>query len=282
MHIEGRMEQAKDRLEVLERIKEYEKNGWWDKDVENDPPSKVLMPNEIDYLNKKLSSKIATFFANKSGTKFFEKMIKNNQLIIKKVNGIENLLAVQGGAIVTSNHFNACDNYAIYRAMKPYFPRKFRLWKVIREGNYTNSPPPFGFVMRNCNTLPLSSNTETMKKFLTATKELLERGEKILIYPEQGMWWNYRKPRPTKNGAYSIAASNNVPIVPIFITMEDSEFVGPDGFNIQAYTINFMPAIYPNPEFNKKENVSYMQEENYRMCKECYEKFYQTPLTYEK
>ena len=274
------MEKAKDRIEVLDRIKEYEKNGWWDKAVENDPPSKVLMPNKIDYLNKKLSSKIATFFANKVGTKFFENMIKNNQFIIKKVNGIENMLAVKGGAIITSNHFNACDNYAIYRAMKPHYPKKFRLWKIIREGNYTNSPPPFGFIMRNCNTLPLSSNTEAMKKFLNATKELLKRGEKILIYPEQNMWWNYRKPRPTKNGGYRLAVNNNVPIVPVFITMEDSEFMGGDGFPIQEYTINFMPAIYPKQDLNKKENIEYMQEENYRLCKECYEDFYKIPLTY--
>ena len=274
------MEKAKDRLEVIERIKEYEKNGWWDRDVENDPPAKVLMPNEIDYLNKKLSSKIATSFANKAGTKFYENLIKNNQLIIKKVNGLENLLVIQGGAIITSNHFNVCDNYAIYRAMKPHYPKKFRLWKVIREGNYTNSPPPFGFILRNCNTLPLSSSTETMKKFMRATSELLKRGEKILIYPEQGMWWNYRKPRPTKNGAYRLAVNNDVPVVPVFITMEDSEFMGADGFSIQAYTINFMPAIHPKRELSKKENIEYMQQENYRMCKECYEEFYKIPLTY--
>ena len=274
------MEKAKDRLEVLERIREYEKNGWWEKDVENDPPSKVLMPDKIDYLNKKLINKIATYFANIAGTRFFEKMIKNKQLIIKDVKGIENFLAVKGGAIVTSNHFNACDNYAIYKAIKPHMPRKFKLYKVIREGNYTNSPPPFGFVMRHCNTLPLSSNTETMKKFLSAVKILLDRGEKILVYPEQGMWWNYRKPRPTQLGAYKMAVSNNVPIIPIFITMEDSEHIGPDGFPVQEYTINFFPAIYPKDELSKKENIEYMKEENYRICKECYENFYKVPLTY--
>ena len=84
------MEKAKDRLEILDRIKEYEKNGWWDKDVENDPPTIELKPDKVDYLNKKLSSKIATFFANIAGTNFFEKMIKNNQFIIKQVNGLYN------------------------------------------------------------------------------------------------------------------------------------------------------------------------------------------------
>ena len=38
------------------------------------------------------------------------------------------------------------------------------------------------------------------------------------------MWNNYRKPRPTKTGAYRLAVNNDVPIIPVFITMEDSEY----------------------------------------------------------
>ena len=274
------MEKSQDRLDILEKIKEYEKNGWWDRDVENDPPTIELKPDKVDYLNKKLSSKIATYFANKAGTNFFEKMIKKKQFIIKEVRGIENYLAVKGGAVVTSNHFNPCENYAVYRAIKPHENKKFRLYKVIREGNYTNSPPPFGFIMRHCNTLPLSSNTETMKKFLSATKVLLGRGEKILIYPEQAMWWNYRKPRPCQNGAYKIAVMNNVPIIPVFITMEDSDIIGPDGFPVQEYIVNFMPAIYPKEDLSRAENQNYLKEENFRVWKDCYENFYKIPLKY--
>ena len=40
------MEKAKDRLEVLEKIKFNEQNGLWNDPVENDPPSKVLMPDQ--------------------------------------------------------------------------------------------------------------------------------------------------------------------------------------------------------------------------------------------
>ena len=43
-----------------------------------------------------------------------------------------------------------------------------RLYKVIREGNYTNFPGLYGFFFRNCDTLPLSSNKRTMIEFLKA------------------------------------------------------------------------------------------------------------------
>ena len=59
------MEKAQDRLEILEKIREYEKNGWFDRDVENDPPTRPLRPGEADFVGKKLSARIATRFANR-------------------------------------------------------------------------------------------------------------------------------------------------------------------------------------------------------------------------
>ncbi len=273
------MEQSEQRLKILARIAELERTEQWDKDVEDDPETIVLMPDKIDYLNEKLSSKIKTYFANIAGTRFFEKLIKNGQFIIDRVNGIENYLAVQGGAIITSNHFNPCDNYAIWRTLKPHMNGRY-LYKVIREGNYTNPPSPYGFFMRNSNTLPLSSNTATMKKFLKAVDVLLKRGENILIYPEQAMWWNYRKPRPLKEGAFRLAVNSNVPILPVFITMEDSDVMDGDGFPVQKYILNFLPAIYPDANLNRRDNIARMMQENYDAWVKTYEEFYGAKLVY--
>ena len=275
------MEKAPERLKVLAKIEENERAGLFNDDVEDDPPTIELLPNKVDYLNKKLSNKIATVIANKAGTAFFEKLIKSGQFIIKEIRGIENYLSVEGGALITCNHFNACDNYAVYRAIRPYLGKR-KLYKVIREGNFTNVPGPIGFFFRHCNTLPLSSNKDTMKKFMVAMNTLLARGEKILIYPEQAMWWNYRKPRPMKTGAFRFAVTCNVPIVPVFITMEDSETLDPNGFPVQEYTIHFLKPIYPNKELAKKENIDYLMKENYRVWVETYENFYNKKLKYLK
>lgn len=275
------MEKSAERLKVLKKIEELEREEKWDIDVEEDPETKTLMPNQIDYLNKKLTSKIANFFANIAGTSFYEKLIKKRQLIIKEVKGIENFLQVKEGAIITCNHFNVCDNYAVWRVIKPHMKGK-NLWKVIREGNYTNSPPPFGFILRNCNTLPLSSNVETMKNFMSAVNVLLKRGEKILVYPEQAMWWNYKKPRPFKSGAFRFAATNLVPVIPFFITMEDSDVLDADGFYVQEYTIHIMPAIYPDKNKTRNENMEELRSKNFEVWKEVYEKTYNTKLEYLK
>ena len=273
------MEKSAHKLELLRRIAALEKRQLWHLDVEDDPETYPLMPDQIDYLNEKISNKIKNKIANIFGARFFDKMIANKQLIIKEVRGIENFTAVEGGRIVTCNHFSVGDNYAVWVALRDHMDGKF-LYKVIREGNYTNPPKPFGLFMRHCNTLPLSSQRTTMVKFMKAFAELLRRGETILIYPEQGMWWNYRKPRPMQDGAFSIAVRNKAPIVPIFITMEDSDVIDPDGFPVQEYTLHIMPAIYPDPTLSLREAKEDMRKKNYDAWVQVYEHFYDKKLVY--
>ncbi len=267
------------KLELQRRIADLEKKQLWHLDVEDDPETYPLMPDMVDYLNEKLSSRIKNKIANIMGARFFDKLIENRQLIIKEVRGIENFRAVKGGRIVTCNHFSVGDNYAVWVALRGHMEGKL-LYKVIREGNYTNPPKPFGLFMRHCNTLPLSSQLPTMKKFLKAVEVLLGRGETILIYPEQGMWWNYRKPRPMQDGAFSLAVRNKAPIVPIFITMEDSEVIDGDGFPVQEFTLHILPAIYPDTSLSSAEAKAKMKNENYAAWVRVYEDFYGKPLVY--
>lgn len=273
--------QSEQRLAVLKKIEEYEKNGLWDKDVEDDPESIPLTPDKADYLLEKPFAKFKTYIANKVAVSYYEKLIKKGQFVIKDIKGFENFDSVSGGAVITCNHFSVCDNYAIYRAIRKRLGRR-NLYKVIREGNYTNFKGLYGFFFRHCNTLPLSSDMQTMKKFFKSVDVLLKRGDKILIYPEQSMWWNYRKPRPMKNGAFRIAVRSNVPVIPAFITMEDTDALDSDGFKIQAYTIHFLKPIYPKDGLSEKQNSEMLKEENFKEWKEVYEDFYNTPLVYLK
>ena len=270
-----------ERIEILEKIKELEKQGKFDIDAENDPPSKPLSKDKVDYLNKKITSKSKTILANSLGKVFIRQLLKNNKMIIKEINGAENLQKVKGGAMITCNHFNPFDSMAIESMFRVTGESKKRkLYKVIREGNYTNFPGLYGFFFKNCNTLPLSSKTSTMVNFVKAVDEILKRGDFILIYPEQSMWWNYKKPKPLKNGAFKLAARNNVPVVPIFITMEDSDIIGQDGLPIQQYIINIEEPIYPDSKLSVKDNTEAMKNKNFETWKNVYENFYRIPLEY--
>ena len=276
------VEKSKDRLEILEKIKKLEESGIFDKDVENDPPTITLEPDDIDYLRTSKTSKIKSKMANQMAKKFLKDLLRDNKLIIKEVIGIENLQNIETGAILTCNHFNPYDSFTVEKVFRMAGEdKKRKLFKVIREGNYTNFPGMYGFFFRNCDTLPLSSNKRTMIKFIKAVDVILKRGDFILIYPEQSMWWNYRKPKPLKNGAFNFAARNHVPVIPIFITMEDSDIIGEDGFPVQEYTVNIEKPIHPDENLTEKENTEAMKEKNYEVWKNVYEDFYKMPLEYD-
>ena len=274
-------EKSKERVEILEKIKQLEKEGKFDVDAEDDPPTIELTPENVDYLKTKRKNKWKNKFANKLGEKFLEAIIKDNKLIIKDVTGLENLSDIKSGAILTCNHFNPFDSFTIEEIFSLSGQRKKKkLYKVIREGNYTNFPGFYGFLFRNADTLPLSSNTRTMIKFMQAADTILKRGDFILVYPEQSLWWNYEKPKPLKNGAYKIATRSNVPVVPIFITMTDSDIIGEDGFPVKEYYVHIEEPIYPDQNLSEKENVQIMKDKNFEVWKNVYEEFYGIPLEY--
>lgn len=270
------------RLAIAKKIEEYEEKGWFDVDVNDDPPTRQLKVGEVDYKYQKLSTRFNSKIANFVAKKYFDGLIKKKQLIIKEVKGIENYRKIKNvGAIITCNHFNPFDNYAVYKAIEKEL-KKERLYKVIREGNYTNFPGLYGYFFKNCNTLPLSSNFDVLKEFLSGVEYHLKKKRKILIYPEQAMWLNYKKPRPLKPGAFNFAVSNNVPVLPMFITMEDSEYLDGDGYHVQAYTVHIMPPVSQDPDLSKQENIKMMCDKVYQLMKDKYEEVYKIPLVYKK
>lgn len=277
--MENNIEKSPERLAILEKIAQLEREGRFDEDVENDPPSRVLMPDEIEYVNKGFLGSCKRTIAFACAYVYFWNLERKKDVILHPAEGLENLAGV-GGAIITCNHFHPMDSFFMQRIFDESGHKK-QMYRVIREGNYTSFPGFYGFLMRNCNTLPLSSNLDTMKKFLRANKQLLEEGNCILVYAEQSLWWNYRKPKPLKPGAFDIAVKNNVPVVPCFITMKDSDRIGPDGFPNQEYTPHVGKPIYPDPSLTKSAARKQMLEQNEAFCKEIYETVYEIPLEYE-
>ena len=270
------------RVAIVKKIEEYEKAGRFSEDVEDDPPTKPLLPDDINYLRRDPVSAAKTALAFAAARRFVNKLISDKKLIIKEIRGIENFGALKSGAVITCNHFNAFDSFAMQIAYEASGQKKRKFYRVIREGNYTSFPGFYGYLMRNCNTLPLSSNHKTLKKFMDATDTLLKEGHFVLIYPEQSMWWNYRKPKPLKNGAFMFACRNNVPVLPCFITMKDTDIVGEDGFFVQEYTIHIEKPIRPDPGLPYTKAVSKMADENYAVWKKIYEEEYNIPLQYKK
>ena len=279
-HAEWKHQVGWDNLSTDQRINLLESEGMFDVDVLDDPPTYQLMPNEIDYEQKKLTTKIKSSFANWLSQIGINRFINNGMFSIKEIKGIENWQNLKTSAILTCNHFGATDSFIMQKVMKAC--KKKKLFRVVREGNYTN-PSVLKFFLRNCGVLPLSSNMQTMKNFLRAVDNILKRGDDILVYPEESMWPDYRKPKPLKDGAFRFAIKNNVPVLPIFITMEDVEFYDKKTKTSRpmlAHTAHILEPIYSNPELSMAENIEYLKNKNYDMWVKVYEDFYGKKLEY--
>lgn len=267
------------RLEILNTIRELERQRRFDEDVEPDPPAPALLPDQIDYLNKGFKGNCCRLAAFAGAYLYFWSLEGRKLIKVNRARGLHHLSKVQG-AVITCNHFHPMDSFIMQRIFDDSKHKK-RLYRVIKEGNYTGFPGFFGFMMRHCNTLPLSSNLQTMKKFLQSVHKVLEDGNCVLIYPEQSMWWNYQKPKPMKTGAFDMAVKNNVPVIPCFITMKDLDKLDADGLPVKEYTPHLGAPLYPDPNLTKPEAKEKLRQQNEDFCRQVYEKVYGIPLVYD-
>ena len=122
-----------------------------------------------------------------------------------------------------------------------------------------------------------------MINFMSALNTLLSREETVLIYPEQTMWWNYRKPRPFKVGAFKMAYKAGVPVIPTFITMQDDESrLDASGYPLQRHTFHVLQPIYPDTSLGEKIGAQKMCDDAYALYKAEYERVYAQPLVFDK
>lgn len=198
---------------------------------------------------------------------------------INEIKGLENLSTVQGPAFLTSNHFNPFDN-GIHRTLSKRTGRGPLV--AISQGTNFVMPGLNGFVLRNIDVIPLIQEPSYMNgAFRTLMQKNLDAGRFILIYPEQEMWFNYRKPRPQKRGAFLFAAEYNVPVVPTFVELVDLEMEVAPGFRDVRTVLHVLPPIFPDPSLLARENSFAMCKADYAAKVACYEACYHRPLTYD-
>lgn len=193
--------------------------------------------------------------------------------------GLENLSALKGPAFLTTNHFNPFDS-GIHRKLAQITGRGHLV--AISQGTNFVMPGLNGFVLRNIDVIPLVQEPSYMNgAFRTLMLKHLDAGRFILIYPEQEMWFNYRKPRPQKRGAFLFAAEYNVPVVPTFVEMQDLEREVAPGFRDVRTVLHILPPIFPDPSLSARENSFAMCKADYAAKVACYEQCYHRPLTYD-
>lgn len=270
---EALKQKSEERVRVIKNIEKAIMEGDYNKKVEEgdhivseEDRKKVIY--RYDVMKKKVRHKIEFEVANVITATIASRVNRDTTIV-----GIENIKDVDSGAIITSNHFSKVDTTIIRKLMSKI--RKTRKYSIVVQEDNFFMKGALGWILKNNKTIPLCLNHSYIENTFNPTIEkMLKKKYYILIYPEQEMWFNYRKPRALKIGAYHYAAKYNVPIIPCFTKIEDTDEIGDDGFKKSKYTLYVMPPIYPDPNKTLKQNKEEMRQKDFELKVEAYEKAY--------
>jgi len=196
-----------------------------------------------------------------------------------KYDGMEKIRSLRGPAIITTNHFDFLDCTIMHD-----FGRRNHKGHIFGISQATNFAMPgfFGFILKYYDMIPISDDKAYMVNwFEPLVQKAFDKGRHLLIYPEQEMWWHYRKPRPVKRGAYFYAAKFKVPVISCFTEMIEQPKRGKDGMRKLKYVVHILDPIYPDPSLSPRDNSRIMMETDYAQKKAAYEAAYGKPLDYE-
>ena len=270
---------GENRKAVIENIKRYAESEQFHNKVEvNDPnltseQSRKITDNYIENRNRVLYKfkKCLGVWLAKAATCLIN---KDTEII-----GLDKIPNDLGGVLITSNHFSPLENTVI-RHLTNKLGRK-DLGIISQTSNFAMKGL-VGYLMNYADTIPISTEPRYLARdFLSILKErLVDKKHAILLYPEQEMWFNYRKPRPPKDGAYFFASKLNVPIVSCFVEMVDLTEDDTPEFKKVKYILHVLDVLYPDTQKSVRENTEFLSHTDYTLKKNCYESVYGKELTY--
>lgn len=267
--------------EVIKNIETNINNNELNKKVEVGDPN-LTEEEKTKYINKFYQNQKSPIYfiknkiANKTVKKIAKEIYPNINIIgLEKLNYVD----LTNGAIITSNHFNPLDSYNIRKIVEEKLHKK--LYIVVQDTNLA-MPGALGFLFNNIEVIPLSKSPNyIIKKFMPELKKILSKGNFVLIYPEEEMWFNYKLPRPCKRGAYQFAHELDVPVISCFVKMTDANITDNNEFNIVKYDVFINKVIYPEKNESIKSDSRKMAEVDYETRKKAYEDAYNKELKYE-
>lgn len=170
-----------------------------------------------------------------------------------RVYGRENLKTLKKrGAVTVCNHIHPLDCTMIYLA----------LWNL--RGYFvtldTNFKIPFSrHLIRLLGGVPISKNPHQINDLFNALEKALAHGSYIQVYPEAVLKPYCHTLRSFHPGAFRIAVDNNVPVLPMVITLER-----PRGFfawykRKRCFRLHILPPIEPDMSLKKRDRAEKLQ-----------------------
>ena len=262
-----------DREQVYENIKTALQRRQYNSKVEINDPVLCLKDKEIILRNYLESRQTRKFIINRKVAEMILHVGTGLVGLVTGITGKDNLNGMTGPAIVTCNHFSPLDPAIVSFCMRK---NGFKNINFVNQDSNLAMKGMVGYMQRYADTMPVSSMRWFMEtEFPAQIKKALDNNRLVLIYPEQEMWFNYRKPRPCKRGAYLYAVKFNVPVISLFVEQSVSST------HLHRFRVHILPVIYPDRQLDERTASLKMQHTDYEQKCAAYVKAYGKKLTYD-
>ncbi|HNX16371.1 MAG TPA: lysophospholipid acyltransferase family protein [Bacilli bacterium] len=176
-----------------------------------------------------------------------------------KVKGRKNLRGnhageIKNGFITTCNHVFDWDYLCVRTAM---FPKRSYYLAWINNHN-----SKLGKLMRVTGSIPIPHMYEGMRKFDHDIKRLFIDKRWLHVYPEASMWYYEEGIRPFKNGTFSIAYDNQVPVIPLAISYRPARGICKlwKRHGYPCVTISIGEPQWPNFTLDRRDSITDLNE----------------------
>ena len=193
-------------------------------------------PRSFDYLRKHFFSRVLTFLVRLVADPLL--ILINGIWLGFRVHGLNNRKSIRDrGAVSVCNHVHPMDCTMIDLVMHR------RIYYVSLEENFR--VPGVRHLIRVLGAVPLSRNPHCMKEMLFSMEEALKDNAVVQVYPEGLLHPYCDRLRPFKNGAFRLAATAQVPILPMVFTYHRAWGLRRLFTKKPTLHLHILPAVFP-------------------------------------
>lgn len=194
------------------------------------------------------------------------------------IEGLDKIKGMGGGVLVAPNHFNPLENLAVRKTLKKAgWKRPF----VVSQALNLGMTGWVGMIFKYFDTIPIIKDHEFLSTtFPDALNRVFQGGDAVIIYPEEQMWFNYRRPRPGRHGVYDYAAALGVPIISLYTEAIDTGKPerSTKEFDKTHYVVHVLDTLYPDMSLPQAERSKALREADDAQKKAFFEEHFHMPI----
>lgn len=167
------------------------------------------------------------------------------------------------GAVTISNHCMGLDCVMACQANWPkmtYLPTLHTTFQL----------PYVRHIVRWLNAFPIPNTTSGTMKFVKEVDEVLQKRKFVHFFPEASLWPWYDRVRKFKPGAFSFAARNEVPILPLVVLFRPRKITR-IFFKRPKVSIQILEPIYADPNLKGKAQINDLMNRAHDVMQKCVE-----------